>query len=186
MKFFFEITNHAIQITSFVFVMMLIIEYINVLTSGSWQEGLLKKKWIQYLIAAVLGATPGCLGAFIVVAMYTHRLVSFGALAAAMIATSGDESFIMLAMIPKQAILIMGALAILGAVSGAVIDMIVKDYRIQRYIQCDGLLIHPSEQYNFFPGKYIIAVWKNCSLARGIPRCAQPQRGGPCGEPAGS
>ncbi len=42
MELFFEIIKHTIEITSIVFVMMLIVEYINVLTSRSWQEGLEK------------------------------------------------------------------------------------------------------------------------------------------------
>lgn len=32
--------SHALMITGFVFVMMLVIEYLNVLTEGVWQRGL--------------------------------------------------------------------------------------------------------------------------------------------------
>lgn len=32
--------SHAMMITGFVFVMMLVIEYLNVLTEGIWQRGL--------------------------------------------------------------------------------------------------------------------------------------------------
>jgi hypothetical protein len=49
-------------------------------------------RWPQYLIAAALGAIPGCLGAYAVVALYAHRKVTLGALVATMIATSGDET----------------------------------------------------------------------------------------------
>ena len=54
---------HALMITGFVFVMMLVIEYLNVLTQGVWQSGLRGRRWRQYLLAALLGATPGCMGA---------------------------------------------------------------------------------------------------------------------------
>ena len=97
-----RILKHALMITSFVFAMMLVIEYVNVLSRGSWQQKLTRGRWAQYLLAAFLGATPGCLGAFAVVAMYSHRVLSLGAVVAAMIATSGDEAFVMLAMIPRQ------------------------------------------------------------------------------------
>ena len=107
-----HVFNHALMITGFVFVMMLVIEYVNVLTSGAWQKGLIRNKWGQYVVAALLGAIPGCLGAFVVVGMYSHQMLTLGAVVAAMIATSGDEAFVMLAMVPQQAIfLTIGLLA---------------------------------------------------------------------------
>ena len=86
------------MITSFVFVMMLIIECVNVRTKGDWQYAVRRSRWLQYLLAGILGATPGCLGAFRVVALYSHNVVSFGALVATMIATSGDETYVMLSL----------------------------------------------------------------------------------------
>lgn len=42
---FRESLTHAIMITGFVFVMMLVIEYLNVLTQGAWQQGLRGSRW---------------------------------------------------------------------------------------------------------------------------------------------
>jgi hypothetical protein len=98
-----SIIKHALMVTGFVAVMMLVIEYLNVLSRGEWQKRLTNRRWGQYLLAAFLGATPGCLGAFAIVAMYSHRNLSIGAVVAAMIATAGDESFVMFAMIPNPA-----------------------------------------------------------------------------------
>jgi hypothetical protein len=114
--------RHAIMITGFVFVMMLVIEYVNVQTKGMWTKLVSASKWQQYLIAALLGAIPGCLGAFTIVALFTHRLISFGALVTAMIATSGDEAFVMLAMFPEKAILITLLLFIIGIGAGVLTD----------------------------------------------------------------
>jgi hypothetical protein len=100
MTIIIETFKHALMITSFVFVMMLIIEYLNVQTKGSWQNSLQKSRWMQYLLSAFLGATPGCLGAFTVVALYAHNIVSFGALVTVMISTSGDEAYVMLSIFP--------------------------------------------------------------------------------------
>ena len=88
------VLKHALMITSFVLIMMLLIEYINVQTRGTWQQLLRKSRAGQLVLGAALGATPGCLGAFTVVSLYSHRAVSFGALVAAMVATSGDEAFV--------------------------------------------------------------------------------------------
>ena len=90
------------MITSFVFAMMLIIEYINILTRGEWQKKLTKRLWGQYPLAAGLGAVPGCLGAFAVVAMYTHGILGVGAVVAAMIATSGATALFIVSTAPDH------------------------------------------------------------------------------------
>ena len=120
-----HVAGHAFMITGFVFVMMLVVEYLNVLSEGRWQERLAGHGWGQYVLAAALGATPGCLGAFAVVAMYSHRVVTMGAVVAAMIATSGDEAFVMFAMIPKQALLLTAVLFVLGLGGGVLTDLIL-------------------------------------------------------------
>ena len=92
------------MITSFVLIMMLLIEYLNVQTRGDWQQMLRRSRLGQNLLGTVLGVTPGCLGAYTVVSLYSHRAVGFSALVAAMIATSGDEAFVMFSMFPLQAL----------------------------------------------------------------------------------
>jgi len=66
----------SIMISGFVFIMMVMIEYINVQSKGVWQKHLTGNKWKQYFIAGLLGALPGCLGAFTVVALFSHQLFS--------------------------------------------------------------------------------------------------------------
>ena len=119
-----EVTKHALVITSFVLIMMLLIEYINVQTKGSWQESLQKKPIGQYILGSMLGVTPGCLGAFMVVSLYSHRAVSFGALVATMIATSGDEAFVMFSMFPLQALYLSVILFSVAIAGGWIADRI--------------------------------------------------------------
>jgi len=104
------------MIKFFVFTMMLILDYFNVLTKGNMDNIIKKRKERQYLIASFLGATPGCLGAFLSVSFYIHGLISFGALVGCMIATSGDEAFVMLSLFPKQALLLFVILFIFGVI----------------------------------------------------------------------
>ena len=124
-----DVFKHTLMITGFVFVMMLVIEYINVLTNGDWQVRLARHKWGQYIFAAILGSIPGCLGAFVVVAMYSHRILTLGAVITAMIATSGDESFVMLAMIPKQAIILFIILFCVSIGVGLLADIIFGNHK---------------------------------------------------------
>jgi hypothetical protein len=154
-----NVLNRSLMITGFVFVMMLMIEYINVQTSGEWQKKLVRYKWGQYILAAFLGAIPGCLGAFVVVAMFSHRLISLGAVVAAMIATSGDESFVLLAMIPKDALILTLLLFVIGISSGAVTDFLVTK-RVSLKKECEGLEVHDIENCICFSKREILQQWK--------------------------
>ncbi len=165
------------MITGFVFVMMLVIEYTNVLTRGAWQERVAKSRMGQYVFAALMGVIPGCLGAFIIVAMYSHRMLSLGAVTAAMIATSGDEAFVMLAMIPKDAFILIGVLFVLGIGTGITTDAIMlrnkklipSPFRAGKLTdeeQCDGLELHKDDTCRCFPKGEIISQWKESSPNR--------------------
>ncbi|ABA88836.1 protein of unknown function DUF2899 [Syntrophotalea carbinolica DSM 2380] len=164
---FRESLTHAIMITGFVFVMMLVIEYLNVLTQGTWQQGLRGSRWQQYLLASLLGAIPGCLGAFTVVSLFSHRVVSLGAVVAAMIATSGDESFVMLSMIPGTALLIFFVLFIIGIAAGVLTDFLFGKKAAKWAGACHELDLHEEEICHCFPRGHIAEQWRHCSLARG-------------------
>lgn len=146
----FHVLNHAIMITGFVFVMMLVIEYINVQTNGIWQNTISGSKWRQYIFAAMLGAIPGCLGAFTVVALFSHRMLSFGAIVAAMIATSGDEAFVMFAMFPQKAALITVIILIIGILAGYVTDKVYVPKRILEKFSERSFPLHAKEQCKCF------------------------------------
>ena len=119
-----DIIRNSILITGLVVVMMMMIESLNIESKGMFFKGLRKTKVGQVVIAALLGSVPGCMGGFATVSLYTHRMFSFGALIAMMIASSGDEAFIMLAMIPEQALILFIILFIIAIGVGIVTDLI--------------------------------------------------------------
>ena len=163
-----DILRNSVMITGFVFVMMLVIEYVNVVTSGKWGERLARNRAGQYILAAVLGALPGCLGPFAIVAMFSHRIVGLGAVITAMIATSGDETFVMLALIPKQTMILIPALMATGIVAGILTDSLSGRVKFLEKMHCDGLVVHEGHEGNYFPRSDIARQWRNCSPARGI------------------
>ena len=164
-----QIFKQALMITSFVFIMMLLIEYINVQTQGNWQEALKRNRWGQYLIAALLGAAPGCLGAFSVVALYSHGVVSFGALVTAMIATSGDEAFVMFTLFPLKALWLTLIILLVGLITGYLTDIFMKK---QKKIELEDfdheLELHDIEVCNCFPRGQIIRQLKKISFQRAL------------------
>lgn len=115
------------MITGFVMVMMLVIEYINVQTKGHFNKGLSNKPHTQIFFATILGFIPGCLGTFTVVSLFTHRIIGFGALTAALIATSGDEAFFMLSMLPEESLIIMPILFFVALVIGYIVHYAFPD-----------------------------------------------------------
>ncbi|MDD2490899.1 MAG: putative manganese transporter [Bacteroidales bacterium] len=126
MSIILEALKNSILITGLVMVMMLLIEYVNIRSHGESFKKLRKSPARQVVLAALLGLVPGCIGGFAVVSLFTHNLVSFGALVAMMIASSGDEAFIMLALIPKTAILLFVILFVIGIAAGIAVDKFYK------------------------------------------------------------
>ena len=159
------------MITGFVFLMMLLIEYINVLTKGQWQNILKNIRWGNYFLCALLGLLPGCLGAFAVVSLYAHRFVSLGALVATMIATSGDESFVMLSMFPSKTGLLFLYLFIISIIAGYLTDLFFKKQDNLLTEADDELEIHDEDECTCFPGKDIIRQLKNITFSRALLIC---------------
>ncbi len=122
MNIILEALKTSIEITGLVMIMMLLIEYINVKSHGKSFSKLQKSKTRQVLFATLLGLIPGCVGGFAVVSLFTHRLLSFGSLIAMMIASAGDEAFIMLAMIPKESLILFAILTAIAIVAGIIAD----------------------------------------------------------------
>jgi hypothetical protein len=145
-----SVFNHSIIITIFVFVMMLLIDYINVFTKGKMRKTVKGGKGRQYLTASFLGATPGCLGAFMNVSFYVHGLLSFGAIVGGMIATSGDEAFVMLALFPKKALFLFALLFILGIAGAWISDKIASRLKIVPCAECQLQKVHDIDKKHYF------------------------------------
>ncbi len=83
-----------------------------------------RAKYLQGFYASLLGATPGCGGAIIVVTQFTHGKISFGSVVAVLISTMGDAAFLLIAREPKTAVLVLGVSLVAGTISGWVVDAI--------------------------------------------------------------
>ena len=133
---FWEIASNAVLVTGLVTVMMMLIECFNVWSKGRFTSRISGAGPLQVIACALLGAVPGCMGGFAVVSMYTHGIVSFGALIAMMIASSGDEAFVMLAMMPRQSLFIMLSLTLVAVAAGLVTDLLYKPSKLVAH--CDN------------------------------------------------
>ena len=145
---FLDVLRNSFLITGLVISMMLMIEYINIHSEGRWFNRLRQNRFGQVVLGAGLGLLPGCMGGFAAVSMYSHKLLSFGALIAMMIATSGDEAFVMLAMIPKEALILSGVLLAVAVLVGWIVDLLSK-IRIPAESGCEeGFQLHQEEHHH--------------------------------------
>ena len=145
---------------------MLLVEYINVQTKGAWQKPIRKNRLLQYIVAAVLGAVPGCLGSFAMVSVYSHGVVSFGALVSTMIATSGDEAFVMLSLFPARAILLTAIISVIGIAVGFLVDLFYKKQTALLEKFGHPLQIHEEELVEQQPKGYIFQQLKEITFER--------------------
>ncbi|MBR5735650.1 MAG: arsenic efflux protein [Bacteroidales bacterium] len=118
-----DVLRDSILITALVILMMLLIEFVNVASHGHFFSRLNSNRFTRVLFGAAMGLIPGCMGGFATVSLYSHGMISFGALVAMMIASSGDEAFVMLAMFPGKALILFAVLFAIATVVGLLVDL---------------------------------------------------------------
>ena len=87
-------------------------------------KALKNAKGFQVPLAALLGATPGCGGAVVVVAAYSSGNVGFGAVVATLTATMGDAAFLLIATRPDAALVVLPLSFTVGILSGWIVDAV--------------------------------------------------------------
>ncbi len=130
MHLLIDTLRNSVLITGIVIIMMMMIESFNLESHSRFFNRVKGSSFRQVLLAALLGSIPGCIGGFATVSLYSRRLLSFGALTAMMIASAGDEAFVMLAMMPDKALWIFALLFVIAVFSGIAIDWIMKSRNI--------------------------------------------------------
>ena len=117
-KTIWETLLEAGGIALLVAAMMMALSVVDYSSRGKVVKALKKSRLGQAALASLLGVVPGCMGGYFTVSMYSRGMLGFGALFAMMMATTGDEAFLMLAQFPKTALLIMAGLFVVGIIIG--------------------------------------------------------------------
>ena len=116
------VTDAYVQVSAFVAITLSIFYFSESKFNFNVGNFLKESSKLQIPIAALLGATPGCGGAVVVVAAYTSGNVSFGAVIATLTATMGDAAFLLIALRPDIAILVLPLTLIAGIITGYIAD----------------------------------------------------------------
>lgn len=145
MNIFWEALRESVSITLLVLLLMAVVESINISSSGRLFEKLHGKPVLEVAMACLLGAIPGCAGGFVVVSLFTHRLLSFGALIGGMVATFGDEALFLAAQSPKDALILTGILFAIGFVVGVLLLKVPENKIIT--IENHNFVLHEEHQH---------------------------------------
>ena len=119
-----SMTDAYLQVSVFVGFTLFIFIGLDSLTKFDIASFLVKTKKFHVPLSAFLGSLPGCGGAIIVVTQYIQGRIGFGSLVAVLTATMGDAAFLILAIEPSTGLLIFALGAVVGSITGYVVDII--------------------------------------------------------------
>ena len=118
-----------LAVTVFVAVMVLLFSWLQYVTSGRFVEYIQSHKKLQPVIGALMGLTPGCGGAIIMMPMYARGYVTYGTVVATLIATLGDSAFVLIGAAVADSSFIAPMIAVhvisfvVGVLWGYIVDM---------------------------------------------------------------
>jgi hypothetical protein len=159
-----DVIADTIEISGIVFLMMVLIDFFDVQTRGKIKSFINRSRWNQYLSSSFLGATPGCFGSFINVSMYMHGFLGLGAVSAGMIATCGDEAFVMLALFPEKAIALFFVLFIIAIPAGWLFDFLASIFNIKKSAACNLHEVHTQEKERDYKHYFTVHIWRHIFL----------------------
>ena len=85
-----------LAVTVFVAAMILLFSWLQFITAGRFVVWIRENRSLQPVIGAMMGLTPGCGGAIIIMPMYARGYVTYGTVIATLIATLGDAAFVLI------------------------------------------------------------------------------------------
>ncbi|SEW27784.1 putative manganese transporter [Natrinema salifodinae] len=113
-----------VQVSAFVAVTVLAFGLVQYRTDGAALAAVEDNERLQVLFGGLLGLTPGCGGAIVVMPLYVRGTVSFGTVVATLGATAGDSAFVILALAPEAALYAYAIAFAASVVTGYLVDSV--------------------------------------------------------------
>ncbi|WP_435359941.1 putative manganese transporter [Haloarchaeobius sp. DFWS5] len=113
-----------VQVSAFVAVTVLLFGLIQYRTGGALVAKIEENERLQPVFGALMGLTPGCGGAIVMMPLYIRGTVSFGTVVATLIATAGDAAFVILVLAPEAALYAYGIAFVTAVVFGYLVDTV--------------------------------------------------------------
>src|SRR6056297_3668033 len=119
---FASLRDGYVQVSAFVAMTVLAFGLVQYRTDGALIATIEDNERLQVLFGGLLGLTPGCGGAIVVMPLYIRGTVSFGTVVATLGATAGDSAFVILALAPEAALYAYAIAFVASILSGYAID----------------------------------------------------------------
>lgn len=111
-----------VQVSAFVATTVLAFGLVQYRTDGALLASLEDHERLQPIFGGLLGLTPGCGGAIVVMPLYVRGSVSFGTVVATLGATAGDSAFVILALAPEAALYAYATAFAASVLTGYLVD----------------------------------------------------------------
>ena len=134
-----------LAVTVFVAAMVLLFSWLQYVTAGRFVAWIRENKRFQPAIGALMGLTPGCGGAIIVMPMYARGYVTYGTVIATLIATLGDAAFVLIGAVFQNSAFLTPVIAVHAT---SFIVAVVWGYGV------DSLEVTPSSPVGRFGPKF--------------------------------
>ncbi len=85
-----------LAVTVFVAAMVLLFSWLQYATAGRFVDWIRANRRLQPVIGAIMGITPGCGGAIVMMPLYARGYVTYGTVISTLIATLGDAAFVLI------------------------------------------------------------------------------------------
>ncbi len=134
--------KESVVITLIVLFLMVIVELLVLKYKNKIIKFIKNNKLIGYVVSSFFGIMPGCIGVFAMDTLYMSGLLGFGGIVSAMIATSGDETFMLISMAVKGEIswnlifILISTLFVIGILGGYLADYIKKKTKLKLCEEC--------------------------------------------------
>ena len=120
--FLVSVRDGFLQVSAFVAVTVLLFSYVQYRTGGRLVDAIEDHERAQPLIGALMGLTPGCGGAIVMMPLYVRGSISFGTVVATLVATAGDSVFVIIALAPEAGLYAYATALVAGTLFGYAID----------------------------------------------------------------
>ena len=133
----------AFKISLIIFFLMIISEYLVTRYKDQIIRLMLKNKRTGYILSSLFGTLPGCTGVFAMDSLYMAGYLSFGGIIAALVATMGDETFLLISLAVNGTIsmdiiiMLISSMFVLGIVAGFLADIAVKKTGLKLHRTCE-------------------------------------------------
>ncbi|NOZ81028.1 MAG: selenocysteine protein [DPANN group archaeon] len=162
-EIFLASLKESLVIITLIFVMMVIVEFLVLRYRRKITSAIGKGRFFSYILSSSFGIIPGCVGTFTMDTLYMGGLLSFGGIVAVMVATSGDEAFLMLSLAASGKLswalilVLMLTLFLFGILAGWLGDVFVKKTRMTFCKHC-SIVDHRVDEFNIrhFMKKHIV------------------------------